>query len=99
MTTLDPAPFGKPTLLLESNLLSDTNDTPTLIPSGLLDTASVFSGSGDDGGREDAFSVQSPPCAARLDVAGFTGDDEPSEFVSNGLLDGPTQMRSMVNIL
>lgn len=95
MTTLDPEPFGKPTLLLESNPLLDTNDT--FISSGLLDIG-VFSGSGNDGEGEGALSTQSPPCAARSDAAGSSSDDELFEFTSNGLLDGSTRMGSTVNL-
>jgi hypothetical protein len=96
MTTLDPEPFGKPTLLLGSNLLSDADSATAFVSTGLLDYG-AFGGSGDGGGGEDAFSAQSPPRAARSDVAGFANDDEPSEFMSNGLLDDPTQTRSTVN--
>lgn len=93
MATLDPEPFGKPTLLLESSLPLDLNDTAAFISSELLNTR-AFSGSGDGGKEGDAFYASSPPCAARLDVAEY---DKPLEFKSNGLLDGSTQMRSTVN--
>lgn len=96
MTTLDPEPFGKPTLLLESNLLLDTNNTK-FISSGLLDTG-VFSASGDGDEGEGAFSAPSPPCATLLDAAGLASDGESSEFTSNGLLDGTAQMRSTVHL-
>ena len=96
MTTLDTEPFGKPTLLLGSTSLSDVTGTAAFVSTGLLD--SVFEGSGNDGEGEDAFSAQNPPCVAHLDVAGSPSEDQPSEFMSNGLLDGPTQTTSMVNL-
>lgn len=97
MTTLVSEPFGKPTLLLEFSLPSDKNHTTTFISSGLLDPG-VSNGSGDGGEGEESFCAQSPPCAARSDVAGFADDNEPSEFMPNGLLDGPTRMKSTANL-
>ena len=94
MATLEPEPFGQPTLLLGSSLLSDANDTTTFTSNGLLDTG-PFGGSGDDGG-ESASSVQSSPWTAVPDGIGSTDGDVPSGFMSNGLLDGPTQMTSTV---
>ena len=93
MATLDPEPFGSPTLLLGSSLLLDANDTFT--PNGLLDTG-LFGGSGDGGEGENAHSTQSPPWTAHPDGIRSPHDDEPSIFATNGLLDGPTQMTSTV---
>jgi len=93
MATLDPEPFGNPTLLLGSSLLSDANDTFT--SNGLLDTG-LFGGSGDGGGGENAPSARSPPWATHPDGIGSPDDDELSTFATNGLLDGPTQMTSTV---
>ena len=93
MATLDPEPFGNPTLLLGPSLLSDTNDTFT--SNGLLDTG-PFGGTCDGGEGENASSAQSPPWTAHLDRIGSPDDNELSIFATNGLLDGPTQMSSTV---
>lgn len=93
MTTLDPEPFGNPTLLLGSSLLSDTNEMFT--PNGLLDTG-PFGGSGDDSEGGNASSEQSPSWAAHMDGVGSPADDGLSAFTTNGLLDDPTQMTSTV---
>ena len=93
MTTLDPEPFGEPTLLPRSPLLSDTNDTTTFIPNGLLDTG-LFDGTGDGGEGGNASSAQSLPWASRTDGIGAIDDDGLSTFMSNGLLDAPTQTTS-----
>ncbi|KAF9651533.1 P-loop containing nucleoside triphosphate hydrolase protein [Thelephora ganbajun] len=91
MATLNPEPFGKPTLLLASLLLKDTNDT-TFASNGLLDTE-------PSGGceEENASSEQSPSWTARADGIGSTGDDESSAFTSNRLLGGPTQTTSQTS--
>lgn len=94
MTTLDPEPFGKPTLLLGSNSILDATETTAFVSTGLLDA--VFDGNGDGGEGEDAFSAQSPPCATLSDVDGFSSDNQQSEFMSNGLLDSSTQTTSTV---
>lgn len=96
MTTLDSEPFGKPNLLLETSPLSDTNDATTFTSNGLLDSG-IFGGSGHGAEEEDASSAQNPSRAARSDGVGSVDDDEPSAFMSNGLLDGPTQTTSAVN--
>lgn len=93
MATLDPEPFGKPTLLLGSSLLSDANETFT--SNGLLDTG-LFGGSGDSGEGENTPFAQSPSWTAQPDRIGSSNDDELSTFATNGLLDGPTQMTSTV---
>lgn len=93
MATLDPEPFGNPTLLLGSSLLSDADDTFT--PNGLLDTG-LFCGSGDGGEGESASSAQSPSWIAHPDEIGSLSDDESPTFATNGLLDGPTDMTSTV---
>lgn len=95
MATLDPEPFGEPTLLLGSSLLSDKNDTTTFTSNGLLDTG-LLDGSGDGGEGESASFAQSPSWAPRTDGIGSADGDEPSTFVLNGLLDGPTQATSTV---
>jgi len=95
MAAPDLEPFGEPNLLLGSSLLSNANHTAKFTPNGLLDTG-PFGGSGDGDEGGDASSTQSPPWAARADDIGSTDDDELSTFMSNGLLDGPTQMTSMV---
>jgi len=95
MATLDPEPFGKPTLLLGSSLLSDADDTTTFTSNGLLDTG-LFDGSGDGGEGENAPSTQGRAWATRTDEIGSIDDDESLAFMSNGLLDGPTQMTSTV---
>ena len=93
MTTLDPEPFGKPSLLLGPSLLSDTNDTTTFTSNGLLDTGLL--GRSSDGGEEgNAPSARSPSLAVSLDGIGFANDEESFAFTTNGLLDGPTQMTS-----
>ena len=93
MATLDPEPFGNPTLLLGSSLLLDASDT--FNSNGLLDTG-LFGGSGDGGEGENAPFTQSPPWSAHPDGIGSPNDDELSTFATNGLLDGPTQMTSTV---
>lgn len=95
MATLDSEPFGEPTLLLGSSLLSDKNGATTFTSNGLLDTG-LFDGSGDGGEGESASSAQSPSWAPRTDRIGSADGDEPSTFVLNGLLDGPTQATSTV---
>ena len=95
MATLDPEPFGKPTLLLGSSLLSEMNDTTAFTSNGLLDTG-LFDGGGTGGEGENASSAQSSSWAPRADGIGSADDDEPSAFMSNGLLDGPTQTTSTV---
>jgi hypothetical protein len=95
MATLGPEPFGEPTLLLGSSLLSDTDNTTAFTSNGLLD-AGLLGGSGDVGERDGASSAQSPSWTARLDGVGSAGDDELSTFTTNGLLDGPTPMTSTV---
>ena len=92
---MDPEPFGEPTLLLGSSLLSDKNDATTFTSNGLLDTG-LFDESGDGGERESASSARSPSWAPRTDGIGSADGDEPSTFVLNGLLDGPTQATSTV---
>ena len=47
VATTDPEPFGKPTLLLGSNVLLDVNDATTFTSNGLLNTG-LFARSGDD---------------------------------------------------
>jgi hypothetical protein len=98
MAAPDLEPFGKPTLLLGSSLLSDTNDATAFTSNGLLDVG-TFGGSGDSGEGEDAFSAKSPTWAARSDGVGFADDDESPAFTSNGLLDDQTPMTSTVNLL
>ena len=93
MTTLDPEPFGKPSLLLGPSLLSDTNDTTTFTSNGLLDTG-LLGRSGDGSEEESAYLAQSPSLAARPDEIGFADDEESFAFTTNGLLDDPTQMTS-----
>jgi hypothetical protein len=96
MATLDPEPFGNPTLLLGSPLLPDTNDTTTFTSNGLLDTG-LLDGNRDGGeGEMNASSAQSPSWAPCTDGIGSADDDEPPTFVLSGLLDGPTQMTSTV---
>ena len=95
MATLDPEPFGKPTLLLGSSLLSDANDATTFTSNGLLDTG-MFNGSEDGGEGENASSAHNPSWGPRADGIGSADNDEPSTFTLNGLLDGPTQMTSTV---
>ena len=94
MATLDPEPFGEPTLLLGgSSLLSGTNDATTFTSNGLLDTG-LFGGNGNGGEGENASPAQSPPWTARPDEAVFADVDGSSAFTTNGLLDGPTQNTS-----
>ena len=93
MATLDPEPFGNPTLLMGSSMLSDANGTFT--SNGLLDTG-LFGGSGDGGEGEDASPAQSPHWTVYPDGIGSTNDDELTMFATNGLLDGPTQMTSTI---
>ena len=95
MTTLDPEPFGKPTLLLGTSLPSDTNDTTTFTSNGLLDTG-LFDGSRNGGEGENVSSAQSPSWTPPTDRIGSADNDETPTFTLNGLLDGPTQMTSMV---
>ena len=95
MTTLDPEPFGEPALLSGSSLLSDINDTTTFTPNGLLD-AGLFDGTGGGSGGGNASSARSPSWASRTGEIGATDDGESSTFMSNGLLDAPTQTTSMV---
>jgi len=89
MAALDSEPFGEPTLLL------NTNDTMTFTSDGLLGTG-MSDGSGDSGAGENAPSMQSPPWAARPDDIGSADDDESSTFMSDGILDGPTQVTSTI---
>ena len=89
MTTLDPEPFGNPTLLLGASILSAANDTFT--SNGLLDTG-LFGGSGDGGEGENASSSWT----AHPDGIGSPSDDGLSTFATNGLLDDPTQMTSTI---
>jgi len=95
MAALDSEPFGEPTLLLGSSLLSNTNDTTTFTSNGLLDTG-LFGGSGDGGEGENASSVQSLPWTTRPGSIGSSDDDESSTFMSNGLLDDTTPVTSTI---
>ena len=97
MATVDSEPFGKPTLLLGSSFSSDTNDTNTFTSNGLLDMG-IFCGSGSGGDREDASSAQNAFATTLPDDTGPVDEDELSVFTSNGLLDGPAQMTSMVDL-
>ena len=96
MATTDPESFGKPTLLLGSNVPLDVNDATTFTSNGLLDTG-LFARSGDGGEGENAPPSKSPSWTACMDGVGSADDDELSTFTSNGLLDAPTEMTSTVN--
>ena len=74
MASLDPEPFGKPTLLLGSSLLSDANDTTMFTSNGLLDTG-LLGGSDDGGDGENASSARSPSWASRTEGIESAGED------------------------
>jgi hypothetical protein len=93
MDSLDPEPFGKPTLLLGSSLLSSTNDTATFTSNGLLDTG-VTGGSSDSQCEWEGVPPAQNLRATRSDRDESTNGDEVSAFASNGLLDDPTQVTS-----
>lgn len=95
MTTVDPEPFGEPSLLSASSLLSDVDNTTTFTPNGLLDTG-LFDGTGDSSEGGNASSAQSLSWVSRTSEVGVTDDDGSSTFMSNGLLDAPTQTTSTV---